>query len=521
MAQKNTPKGPEWYECARSAPCDEGHGRTEDRRARKREGRRMCSVCLGRSLGSWVPFGARSVFVLALSVPSVAAQLPTRGCRVPGLAEEARCATVEVPEDRQARNGRTIGLRVVVLPSRNEADAPRRTLFYLVGGPGLAATPFADLVARAHSATRATHDIVLVDQRGTGASNPLRCSFHGTSGDIAAYLGDQFPVDSVRACMRRLRSRANLARYTTIDAAQDLDDVRARLGVDRIDIDASAYGTRVALAYARRHPERVRSMVLQGVVPEEQVLPLTAARDAQRALDRVFADCATDPFCRTSFPALRREFATLLARLGDSTIAIRVQHPRSNDSVTVALGRSVFADRLRIMLYSARLSRRIPVVIHRAHEGDWTPFITLAYELSRTVFDQLDVGAHLAVQCTEQIGGPTDARGTFLGDYRARLYRDACAALGQPISKHGENPPLRVSTLLVTGELDPVTPPRFAQSVAARMPSAALLMVPGMAHAGADRCIEGVISMFIVAGSMQGVDTACVARISVPPFVTR
>ena len=491
MAQKNTPKGPEWYQSSRTPLCDRRHVKFH-----------------------WILVGA----ILPLSAD---AQLAVRACRVAGLAEDVRCATVEVPENREIRTGRTIELRVVVLPSRAQSDGPRHTLFYLVGGPGLAATPLADLVAGAHAATRATHDIVLVDQRGTGGSNPLRCALYGASGDVAAYLGDQFPVDSVRRCVRRLRSRADLAHYTTGNAVEDLEAVRARLGVDRIDIDASAYGTRVAIAYAHRYPARVRSMVLQSVIPDEEVLPLTAARDAQRALDRVFADCAADPFCRTSFPALRREFTALLARFGDSTISVRVQHPRSDDSVTVALSRGVFADRLRVMLYSTRLSRRIPMVIHRAYEGDWTPFTTLAYELSRAVFDQLDAGAHLAAQCAEDMSAPADAAGTFLGEYRARLYRDACAAVAVPPSARDRKAPIGITAMLVTGALDPVTPPRFAQSVAAQMPSATLITVPGMAHAGADPCVEGVISAFIVAGAMRRVDTSCVAKIAAPPFVTR
>jgi pimeloyl-ACP methyl ester carboxylesterase len=248
---------------------------------------------------------------------------------------------------------------------------------------------------------------------------------------------------------------------------------------------------------------------------------LSAAGDAQRALDRVFADCASDPFCRTSFPALRREFAALITRFGDSAISVRVQHPRSDDSVTLRLTPGVFADRLRVMLYSVRLSRRIPLVIHRAHEGDWTPFTTLAYELSRAVFDQLDVGTHLAVQCTDDLGGTIDAGGTFLGEYRARMYRDACAALGSSASARTRNEPPRAPTLLITGELDPVTPPRFAQSVANRIPGATVLTVPRMAHAGADPCVEGVVAAFIVSGSMRGVDTSCVAGIAAPPFVTR
>jgi pimeloyl-ACP methyl ester carboxylesterase len=469
---------------------------------------------------------ARGIALCIAIGPCVAAlahaQLSSTPCRVAGLDEQVRCATVEVPEHRATRGGRTIPLRVVILPSRAPATAPRQALFYLVGGPGLPATTLADLIARAHATTRSTHDIVLVDQRGTGGSSALRCTLYGGDDDVATYLGDQFPVDSVRACAQRLARGADLSEYTTANAADDLEDVRARLGVARIDLDASAYGTRVALAYLRSHTDRVRSLVLQGVVPEEMVVPLTAARDAQRALDRVFGDCAADPFCRTSFPALRRELNTLLARLDRGPLSVRVQHPRSTDSVTVALTRGVVADRLRIMLYSTRLSRRIPIVIHRAHEGDWTPFVALAYELSRVVFDQLDAGAHLSAACAEDMTEPLDARDTFLGDYRARMYRQACAAWPVAGMSHSRGPmPMRTPMLLVTGELDPVTPPSFAEAVAGRVHNATSLIVPGMAHAGVERCVEEVVAQFVVRGSMAGVDSSCVAEIKPPPFITR
>src|SRR5688572_18671299 len=121
------------------------------------------------------------------------AQLSSTPCPVAGPDEQLRCATVEVPENRATRGGRTIPLRVVILPSRAPATAPRQALFYLVGGPGLPATPLADLVARAHATTRSTHDIVLVDQRGTGGSSALRCTLYGGASDVATYLGDQFP----------------------------------------------------------------------------------------------------------------------------------------------------------------------------------------------------------------------------------------------------------------------------------------------------------------------------------------
>jgi pimeloyl-ACP methyl ester carboxylesterase len=474
------------------------------------------------------PEGTRTVSLLkavALSGSFMGAlahaQLPSTACRVEGLDEDVRCVTVDVPETRATPGGRTIPLRVVILPARAPAGAPRQTLFYLVGGPGLAATSLADLVAPSHATTRSTHDIVLVDQRGTGGSNALDCALYGSAGDIATYLGDQFPLEAVRACAQRLRSLAELAQYTSADAASDLEAVRARLGVDRIDLDASAYGTRVALIYLRGYPSRVRSVVLQGVVPDDVALPLTAAGDAQRALDRVFADCGADPFCRTSFPALRTELNTLLTRLDKGPLSVRVQHPRSTDTITVTMSRATFTDRLRLLLYSTRLSRRIPILIHRAHEGDWTPFVTLAYELSRVVFDQLDVGAHLSAACADDLSRAVETRGTFLGDYRLDMYRKACAAWPVPAASHSRGSPTRIPMLLITGALDPVTPPRFAEAVAAGAFNTTVVIVPGMAHAGAPRCVDEVVSAFIARGSMQGVDISCVAGVRPPNFITR
>ena len=246
----------------------------------------------------YVGGAARLVAIGACAVPAAFAQPAPSPvpCRVSGLDEQVRCTTLQVPENRAVSGGRAIALRVVILPSRAPANAPRRALFYLVGGPGLAASALADLVAASHSTTRSTHDIVLVDQRGTGGSNPLRCDLYGNTGEVATYLGDQFPVDALRACVTRLAGSADLTQYTTANAADDLEAVRTALDIPRIDIDASAYGTRVAQESLGRYSSRVRSVVLQGAIPSEASLPRSAARDAQSALDKVFADCAADPF---------------------------------------------------------------------------------------------------------------------------------------------------------------------------------------------------------------------------------
>lgn len=455
----------------------------------------------------------------ALAAPaSIDAQPGFARCAVQGVREPVWCATVSVPEDRANPGGRSLALRVVMLRSTSDAPA-RHTLFYLVGGPGLAATTLTDIVAAVHANTRATHDIILVDHRGTGGSNALDCAMRAGD-DVASYLTDQFPADAARACAARITTTGAIAQYSPASAAEDLEAVRAHVGADAIDIDASSYGTRVALEYMRRYPRRVRSAVLQGAFPDTVWLPATAAADAARAMDRLLADCAADPFCRTSFPGLRRELTTILERT-ERPVTVRVKHPRSDDSIQVSIDRNLVADRLRILLYSARLSRRIPIVIHQAFEGDWTPFVLMAYELSRATFDPLNNGAHLAVMCADAPRTIPNASDAFLGDYRARMYARACAAW--PRASRAAAPARQTTTapvLLVTGALDPVTPPRFAESVARSLPNATVLTVPGMAHAGSERCVEGVVSNFIRRGTAAGLDTSCVQTIKPAAFVT-
>src|SRR5918999_6382756 len=106
--------------------------------------------------------GVGAIALNALALELAHAQLPSAPCRLAGVDEELRCATLEVPENRAARQGRMIPLRVVILPSRAPATAPRLAVFYLVSGPGLAATTLADLVAKTHATTQSTHDIVFV-----------------------------------------------------------------------------------------------------------------------------------------------------------------------------------------------------------------------------------------------------------------------------------------------------------------------------------------------------------------------
>src|SRR5207237_4633076 len=211
-------------------------------------------------------------------------------CRLPGIDEKLLCGQLTVPENRQTRVGRTIGLNVVVLPAFDQ-KTKAEPLFDLAGGPGAAATEGARFYATDGKEYRRRRDVVLVDQRGTGNSNPLSVPRKKTP---QYYLSEMYPVDYVRNLRQTLERRADLTQYTTSIAMDDLDDVRAWLGYDRINLFGTSYGTRAALVYMREHPEHLRTVTLLGVAPTYLKMPMYHAQAAARAMDLLLLQCEQD-----------------------------------------------------------------------------------------------------------------------------------------------------------------------------------------------------------------------------------
>jgi len=173
------------------------------------------------------------MLISLIAAASLAAAAPTfseKPCADVRLAKVARCGTVEVPENRTSPRSRTIPLNVIVI--RAAAPTPDLPpLFDIDGGPGLPATKNAEFYLSFGAAYRARRDIVLVDQRGTGASNPLNCPELDVS--ETSYT-EMFPADAVARCRETLSGSADITRYGTSEAVADLDAVRAALGHPRI-----------------------------------------------------------------------------------------------------------------------------------------------------------------------------------------------------------------------------------------------------------------------------------------------
>lgn len=454
---------------------------------------------------------------------------PLQPCRVPEVTEELLCGKLTVPENRETRTGRTIDLNVVVLPAL-ERDA-KEPLFDLAGGPGDAATAGAHFYASEGREFRRRHDVVLVDQRGTGKSNPL--SAEPKLKTPQDYLSEMYPVAYVKKLREVLEKKADLTQYTTSIAMDDLDDVRAWLGYDRINLFGLSYGTRAALVYIRQHPDRVRSAVLMSVAPTDLKMPLRHARGARRAMNLLLDECARDVECHQAFPDLRREWEDLMARLRQQSARATYRPADGTGEVMVEIRDEIFAEKLRSRMYSPEGARQVPLMIHHAAQGDFNPFLQLVIPKDRATPDFIADGLYLSVTCAEDVPfiDQDEAErvnaGNPFGNYRVFQQTRACSMWPQGKILDSYHAPITsdVPVLLLSGNMDPVTPPELAQEVSRHLPNSRHLIISEQAHTSeglthAD-CLDKLMLQFYETGDATDLDTSCVAELLPPPFLLK
>ena len=479
-----------------------------------------------KSHSAW-SFAVPLLLLLACSAEPVAttpevSPLVLEPCEVEGV--ELFCGTYGVWEDRASGQGRRLDLAVVRLPALDPLGGP--PVFFFAGGPGQASTTLAPFFAR--SPFRRQHDVVFVDQRGTAGNHHLDCelwpavedSAETTGDDLQRYLDPEFVVEPFVRCRDRLAKHFDLTRYDTRTAVDDFDEVRAALGYDEIFVAGGSYGTRVALTYLERHGDHVRGAVLNGVMPRANSNPLHHARGAQRSFDKLLAACASQEECATHHPDLAADLAAVLDRLDGGPAAVTVDHPLDGSRVEVRLSREAFAEALRGMLYRDASWRRLPALLSRAAAGDLAPFASYAIETNQSLFGNLAYGMLLSVTCAEDLARidpdsvPAATEGTFYGDHRVRSQLAVCEAWPQrPLDPSwGEAVRSSAPVLMLSGDLDPVTPPHWAEALRESLPNSRHVIVP-RTHFVRDACTRDVTAEFLRTADPETLDVGCVGTL--------
>jgi pimeloyl-ACP methyl ester carboxylesterase len=448
-------------------------------------------------------------------------------CRVAGLRNSVKCGVLQRALDPARPDGPKIDIRYVVVPAMARRKLPD-PVFLLAGGPGQSAIDVAPQVMPLFGRLNNRRDIVFVDQRGTGLSAPLTCA-ETRRESLAEQADTGAQIERLMQCKAELLTRpyirapADLGFFTTTLAMQDLEAVRAQLGPAQIDLVGVSYGTRAALEYMRQFPSAVRRAVLDSVAPPDMVLPASFSTDGQAAFDALGAACEREPECAAAYPALRRDWAALLAGLPRPATAA---HPLSGAPEQFTLTRDMVLGAVRGALYNPALAAALPAAITAAAAGRDEGLIGLGSLLGARRGQQLATGMHFSVVCAEDaplLDKAGDAPGADFGDAQARLYRRVCSdwPRGAVPPAFYAVPPTRTPTLLLSGGLDPATPPRHGARVARALGPAAQHVVVANAGHGvlAVGCARDVLYRFIDAAEDRdatAVDASCLKAIPRP-----
>jgi pimeloyl-ACP methyl ester carboxylesterase len=437
----------------------------------------------------------------------------------------ADCGELIVPENPSQPTGRQIHLAFARVPAISRRKQPD-PLFVIAGGPGMAATTFYATAAPVFGRIHRDRDIILLDQRGTGGSNPLNCpggdesDYHETDSDIAA---------EARACLEKLSAKADVAQYTTSLAVDDLDRLRQALGYDRINMYGVSYGTRVAQQYLRRFPQHARALILDGVVPPELSLGAGMALDAEHALERILARCAREMECRKRFGDPEQDYHDLWKALQAHGVQVTVANPTTGQATHFEFTRFHLATILRLSIYSAEQTALLPLLLHEAHElKDFSRLAAQFLLLTREYTDAVAVGMNNTVACTEDIAfydpKTTDRsklENTFLGTAQLDGLLAICKIWPRGPIDPDFHSPLHSATpvLLLSGSDDPITPPEYAEQARRGLTNSLHVVLQDFGHGQlAAPCVDRVMEQFINRAAVAGLDTSCTKNDKPTPF---
>ncbi len=473
------------------------------------------------------PLLLTTVFLLG-SIPAFAAPaLELDDCRIsagpafPGI--NARCGTLLRPENPEDAGSPEIEIAVAVVPALDLEPEPD-PFVPLAGGPGASAIEFYSAYSGAFEHVRRHRDILLVDQRGTGASARMDCDVDDAI--IEGRFNEEQVLEITRDCIDALPHDPRF--FTTSVAVTDLEAVREALGYGALNLYGISYGSRVAQHFAKRYPGSTRSIVLDGVVPPQVVLGPEIATEAQEALEQIFARCAADEACHARFPNLPQAFRQLRAELDEQPVLVEIPNPVTGEAEISEFGAAELAGAIRLLAYSANSVAIVPLLVDTAAAGNVDPLAAQFQMIAAQLSDALALGMHNSVMCSEDAPFYDDdeidyeaLEASYIGVVQLQAIEAMCSVWpAGPVDDDFRAPlDTAIPVLLLSGDADPITPPRYASLAMVDLQRARHLIAMQQGHGqAAVGCTPRLIGAFVASADPTGLDAGCLERSFVMPF---
>ena len=443
-------------------------------------------------------------------------------CHVDGVRAQVKCGTLQVPENYEKIDGEQISINFVVLPAIDNSDK-KTPLLFLAGGPGQAAAELASGLHQVFNEVRKTRDLILIDQRGTGQSHPLQCE-ESLEQNIYTLTPEEFSAQDVKECFTSFSG--DLSQYNSENAIRDFDAVRVALGHEKINIYGGSYGTRAGLVYMRMFPESLRSVVLDSVGPIEVPIGLFGKSSA-RSFNLLLENCKKELSCQQAYPELEQEFNSLLSRLEQAPAEVSIAHPRLGTQTQFVISKAKLLGTLRMQLYSVATRSMVPLIIHQAYLGNYMPLAGLVAQSEGG--QGIYIGLLFNIACNEDFPRISaedfaeDAKNNFGGSDSHLGFKMACPLWPQyrPSEAFYQTVTADIPTLILSGNLDPVTPPSNGDHSAKSLPNNHHIVIENASHTVAmSTCASDIVNEFLTSLKPKELDESCLKEIPSESFMT-
>lgn len=437
-------------------------------------------------------------------------------CRIAlgAVREDGECATLLRHENPDDPNSQLLELAVAKLAATN--PNPQADAFTVIqGGPGMSSIDLYMSKRQAFAQIRRHRDVLLIDQRGTGRSHAFLCPMDNlATADMSPQAAQRLAIE----CLQQFDGDA--AFYTTAQAVEDLEALRVAAGYPSYTIYGVSYGTRVALEYLRAYPGKVRALLLDGLVaPTVYLAGNEIAIRSQQAFDRLVARCEKTPVCLTAHGDLRAAFVDVREQLRLAPVLVTLEHPVSGRRIERQVGEADLLGAMRLMPYASESLALLPLLLTQAKQGHYAMLAAQAVLLEEQFVDHYAVGMNNSVVCTEDYPYLRDteqqAVASYFGDTMAEMLTAVCEVWprGSDYTASRELFNSDVPALLMSGEVDPITPPSNAEIVADMLSNVRHVVVPGQGHGVFDRgCMIQLVSNFVERPEFAQFDASCVER---------